>query len=248
MAAVAAAASSLTAAACIDVTGSPCVVAQSAYHDLTFGVAASDSLTSTTCIAFYKFSVGAQANLRVTLTSPGVQTFLQLADSTGVIRINSVLTDTLDTTTTVRMMLGAGGYQFSVIPINLGQKAKYSLVAVLDASPVAGCNPIWVTAGITTTQTITHSDCTQGPSGTNFFTHVYTLLLRSGQDLNFSEYSTSLAPGMALNGPDGLENSAADSLGTTASISTTVGSQGTYRLWVGSSSAGQVGTYTLKIQ
>jgi hypothetical protein len=248
MATVAAAASSLSGAACIDVTASPCVLQQSAYHDLTIGVAASDSLTSTTCLAFYKFSLGAQANLRVTLTSPGVQTFLQLTDSSGVIRMNSVLTDTLDTTTTVRMMLGAGGYLVSVIPFNTGQSAKYSLLAVTDTSAVTGCNAVWVTPGITTKQAITHADCIQGPSGTNFLTHLYVLLLGSGQEVNFSEYSTSLAPGMTLAGPDGTEPSTADSLGTTALLSTTVGSQGTYRLWVGSTTAGQVGTYTLQIQ
>lgn len=248
MAAVAAAASSLTAAACIDVTGSPCVVQASAFHDLTFGVTASDSLTSATCIAFYKFSVDAQTNLRITLTSPGVQTFLQVADSTGVIRVNSVLSSPLDTITKVRLMLGAGGYQVTVIPFNQGQRAKYTLSAVGDSSAVAGCNPIWVTPGITTTQAITRSDCTQGPSGASFFTHEYTLLLRSGQTVAFSEHSTSLAPGMALNGPDGLENSAVDSLGTTAVLNTTVGGQGTYQLWVGSTGAGQVGTYTLSIQ
>jgi hypothetical protein len=248
VAAAVAAASSLTAAACIDVAGSPCALTQSDYHTLTFGVAASDSLSSTTCIAFYKIEVGAQTNLRVTLTSPGVQTFLQLADSVGVIRMNSVLTDTLDTTTTVRMMLGAGGYQFSVIPYNQGQSAKYSLLAVTDTSAVAGCNPVWLTAGITTTQTLTHADCTKGPSGTNFYAHVYYLLLASGQSLTFSEHSTSLSPAMTLTGPDGTEPSTADSLGTTAVVNTTVGSQGTYQLWVGSSTAGQVGTYTLQIQ
>ncbi len=248
MAAAVAAASSLTAAACIDVTASPCVLQQSAYHDLTIGVAASDSLTSTTCIAFYRFTLGAQANLRVTLTSPGVQTFVQLTDASGVIRINSVLTDTLDTTTTVRMMLGAGGYLVSVVPFNTGQTANYSLLAVPDTSAVTGCSAIWVTPGITTKQTISHADCTQGPGGTNFLTHQYVLLLQSGQEVNFSEYSTSLAPGMTLAGPDGTEPSTADSLGTTALLSTTVGSQGAYRLWVGGTTAGQVGTYTLQIQ
>ena len=59
MTAAVAAASSLTAAACIDVAGSPCALTQSDYHTLTFGVAASDSLSSTTCIAFYKIEVGA---------------------------------------------------------------------------------------------------------------------------------------------------------------------------------------------
>ncbi|HVO36025.1 MAG TPA: hypothetical protein VMT21_10690 [Gemmatimonadales bacterium] len=248
MAAVAAAAASLTAAACINVTGSTCAVEQSDYHNLTFGVAASDSLTSKTCIAFYKFSVGAQTNLRVTLTSPGIQTFLQVSDSTGVIRVNSVLSTALDTTTTVRMMLGAGGYQIFVVPYHEGQRAQYTLLAVTDTSAVGGCGAVWVTPGITTTQTISHADCTQGPGGSNSFTHVYGLLLRSGQSVVFSEHSTSLAPGMTLTGPDGTEPSTADSLGTTALLTTTVGSQGAYRLWVGSTSAGQVGSYTLQIQ
>ena len=83
--------------------------------------------------------------------------------------VNSVLTSTLDTTTTVRMMLGTGGYAgHRSYRINQGQRAKYTLVAVTDTSAVAGCGPIWVTPGITTTQTITRSDCTQGPGGGNF--------------------------------------------------------------------------------
>jgi hypothetical protein len=218
------------------------------YHPFTIGVAASDSFTSTRCMAFYQFSVSAQTNLRIALTSPGFQTFLQLVDSSGKILMNSVLTASLDTATTVRMMLGTGSYSVSVIPFNQGQSGKYRLVAVTDTSAVGGCAPVWATPGITTTQAITSADCSKSPSGASYFTHVYALMLRTGQSIDLSEYSTALAPGFILTGPDGAQPSTPDSLGTTARLSTTIGGQGAYRLWVGSVTAGQVGTYTLQIQ
>lgn len=219
------------------------------FHTLTIGSSASDSFTSKTCIAFYRFSVDAQANLRIRLTSPGVQSFLQLVDSTGTILLNSVLTATLDTVTTVRVMVArGGGYAVSVIPYSQGQSGKYTLLAVSDTSAVAGCGAVWVTPGITTTQAITHGDCTQNPSGSSFYTHVYAAMLKGGQDVNISEYSTAMAPGLILSGPDGTQTSTADSLGTTALLSTSVLAPGAYHLWVGSTTAGQVGTYTLQVQ
>ena len=218
------------------------------YHTFTLGVAASDSFTSTRCMAFYQFSVSTQTNLRIALTSPGLRTFLQLVDSGGRFLMNSVLTASLDTATTVRMMLGTGSYSLSVVPFDQGQSGKYRLVAVTDTSAVGGCTPVWVTPGITTTQAITRADCTQSPSGASYFTHVYALMLRTGQSIDLSEHSTALAPGLILTGPDGTQSSTPDSLGTTALLSTTIGGQGAYRLWTGSVTAGQVGTYTLQIQ
>jgi hypothetical protein len=239
---------SLAATGCIDVTAPSCRVDTGSYHDLAIGVTASDSLTSSRCVQFYQISVGAQQNLRVALSSPGLQTFLQLVDDRGTILMNSAATSTLDTATTVRMMIGSGSYALVVIPIKQGQSGKFSLVAATDTSAVGGCVPVWVTAGITTTQTITRSDCAKGPRGSNFYYHLYAAMLQAGQGMHVSEYSTALAPEVTLVGPDGNLPSSPDSLGTTAQASYTIAGQGMYRVWVGSSSQGQVGSYTLQIQ
>ncbi len=239
---------SLAATACIEVTAPSCTVDAGSYHDLAVGVTARDSLTSSRCVQFYQISVGAQQNLRVALTSPGLQTFLQLIDQGGTILMNSALTSTLDTATTMRMMIGSGSYALVVIPVSQGRSGKYSLVAATDTSAVAGCVPVWVTTGITTTQAITRADCTKGPRGSNFYYHVYSVMLRGGQGVHLSEYSTALAPEVTLVGPDGNLPSSPDSLGTTAQLDYTITGQGMYRVWVGSSSQGQVGSYTLQIQ
>jgi hypothetical protein len=247
VASIAAAAATLAVTACLDV-GTPGCSASSIYHPLTLGATVTDSFTSQVCIQFYQVPVGGQTNLAVSLKSPGLQSFLQLLDSSGAIRVNSVLTSTLDTVTNLRVELGHGSYTLAVVPYNTGQSGRYSFVAAKDTSPVAGCGMVWLTAGDTTTQTITHADCTQGPGGTNFYYHVYALLLRSGDVINATEHSTALAPAVTLVGPDGTQTSTLDSLGTTATLSTQIESQGAYRLWVGSSTAAQVGTYKLQIQ
>ena len=247
VASVAAAVAALTTAGCLETTVSGC---QSTVgpHSYNFGDTANDSLTSQTCVQLYTVSVNAQENVRLTLTSPGVQTFVQLVDPVGKVQVNSALTAPVDTTTTVRMMLGVGNYTILILPLNSGQKAAYRLTSVTDTSAVAGCTGVWVTPGITTTQTITRQACTQGPGGGNYLYHMYMVFLQQGEGINFTEYSTNMAPQLLVVGPDGQLPSSPDSLGTTAVLSTSITNQGAYHLWVGSSTAAQTGSYTLNLQ
>lgn len=212
---------------------------------LVFNTPIQDSLTSQTCLAIYEFQVSSPARVQLKLRSPGIQTFLQLVDSAGVIRMNSALDSVPDTTTTERLVVGPGTWGVSVVGYHVGTPGAYTLTATTDSAPVVGCAPVWITGGAATTQTVTHADCTQGPGGANFYYHVYEMILKVGQGVDAKEYSTAMAPQVVLVGGDGTEPSTADSLGTTSELATTIQSQGSYRLWVGSSVAGQVGTYTL---
>ena len=247
VASVAAAVAALTTAGCLETTVSGCqsTVGPHAYN---FGDTANDSLTSQTCVQLYQVSVNAQANVRLTLSSPGIQTFVQLVDPNGKVRVNSALTSPVDTATTVRMMLGVGNYTILVLPLNSGQTGAYHLTSVTDTSAVAGCTAVWVTPGITTSQTITRQACTQGPGGGNFLYHMYMVFLQQGEGINFTEYSTNMAPQLLVVGPDGSLPSSPDSLGTTGVLSASITNQGAYHLWVGSSTAAQTGSYTLNLQ
>ena len=217
-------------------------------HNYNVGDVATDTLSGQACRQLYEITAGDQTNMRVTLTSPGFQTFLQLIDSRGAIVMNSVLTNAVDTTTTVRLMLGPGTYSLAVNPINAGQGGAYRLTSAVDSAAVGGCSRIWVTPGITTTQRITTGDCTQSPNGASYYTHVYNVVLLVGQSVTVTESSTSFSPGFVLYGPSSSLPSTVDSTGTTASISTVIDAQGAYSVWVGSSNAGQTGMYTLQIQ
>ena len=117
----------LAVTACLGTTAVASCGATVPIHLYTLGDAASDTLTSQTCRHLYQFTIASQTNVRVHISSPALQTFLQLYDQRGAIVMNSALTETLDTGTTVRMMLGSGTYGLAVNPVRRGSTpSKYS--------------------------------------------------------------------------------------------------------------------------
>ena len=238
----------LAVTACLGTTEVGSCGAAVPVHSYTLGDTASDTLTALTCRQMYQFTTDSQANVRVHISSPALQTFLQVYDSRGAIVVNSALTNTLDTGTTVRMILGSGTYGLAVNPVTLGQSGRFSLTTATDSSPVAGCATVWVTTGITTAQTLTTGDCTQGPAGASYYAHSYALVLLQTEEVTITEAATAFPPGLLLSGQGNTEASTVDSAGTTATISTVVITQGAYTIWAGSMSSGQTGRYTLQIQ
>lgn len=214
----------------------------------TLGDSIADTLTAHTCRRLYQFAVDSQTSVRFHVSSPGLTTLLQLFDSNEAIIMNSALTNAPDTATTVRMMLGSGSYQLAVIPLNTGQSGAFRFVMATDTTAVRGCNPVWVTPGITTSQTITAADCGLGPMGSLYYTHAYALVLLQLQPVLLFETSTAFAPELQLAGGGNTIISTPDTTGTMAGISAIAQSQGAYIIWVGSSKTGQTGSYTLQIQ
>ncbi len=237
----------VAATACLgatDVGCSPTVPVPS----YTLGDSIADTLTAHTCRRLYQFAVDSQTNVRFHLSSPGLTTLLQLFDSNGAIIMNSALTNAPDSATTVRMMLGSGSYLLAVIPLNTGQSGAFRFVMATDTTAVRGCDPVWVTPGITTSQTITAADCGLGPMGSLYYTHAYALVLLQTQLVVLTETSTSFPPELALAGGGNTLTATADTTGTTASLAAIAMAQGAYTIWVGSSKTGETGSYTLQIQ
>lgn len=236
----------VAAAACLGSTDVGCIPSVAVPYAL--GASITDTLTAQTCRRLYQFAVDSQTNVRVDVSSPGLTTVLELFDSSGAIVMNSVLTNAPDTATSVRMMLGTGSYLLTVIPVKVGQSGAFRLTTVADTAAVGGCAPVWVTPGITTSQTIRGGDCGRGPAGSSYPSHVYALVLLQTQQVTLIESSTSFPPQLQLAGGGNTLISTPDTAGTTASISATAFLQGEYTIWVGSSKTGQTGSYTLQIQ
>jgi hypothetical protein len=243
----------VAAAACLHPTQPTSVCTQVAAYNI--GDVVNDSLASGDCAQgngaladYYQFTTTGQQDLRVSVSSPGMLTFLQLYDQRGAIVMNSAVTSTVDTTTTVRLKIAAGTWALAVNAVNAGSSGHYRLTTAPDTAAVRGCGTVWITPGILTTQTISNADCTNGPNGGNFYYHLYTVVLLQNTEVNLSEHATAFAPAMYLVGPTGTTASTPDSLGTTALIQATIPTQGAYDLWVGSANANQFGTYTLQIK
>jgi len=220
------------------------------------GDTARDSLASGDCqqsdgtyFDLHSFTLDAQAALRVSLSSPKNPAILQIFDSRGAIIANSYSeTNVADTSATLRLILASGTYGIGVRGAKKGAKGAYRLIAANDTAVVGGCGFMWVTPGTTISQRILNTDCANGPGGAGFIYHVYTIVLLQNQSLDITEHSTAFTPQMYMVGITGNTSSSVDSTGTNALISFVSAGQGAYQLWVGGSTAGALGTYTLTLQ
>lgn len=223
---------------------------------LVVGDTLRDSITASSCRQIdrtyanrYVFQVAAQAKLLASLSSPAQKAFLFVSDSRGVVIANSSITSPLDTAATLHLILKAGSYALGVSSVATVPSGPLRLIAANDTSAVSGCLPIWVTTGITTTQTITGADCTTGPLGPNYFSHSYLTVILGGGVLKLTEHATGFAPQVLVAGQSGatLSTSTVDGTGTNALVDYFPVADAALLLWVGSSDQRGFGQYTLTI-
>lgn len=223
---------------------------------LTLGDTLVDSVSSNTCrltdgtyADFYTVAVDSQTKLAVSLRSHGQSAFLWLTDSTQALTALTTLTQSPDTSATLSLLLAPGTYRLAVNSYNSSPSGPFSVIATRDTTALHGCNPLWVTPGITTTQTITGADCNLGPTGTSYLYHLYLFMIQVGGELKLTEHSTGFSPEVLVVSQSGatVATSALDSTGTSAAVDYVPAGQDALLLWVGSSDTHQLGTYTLTI-
>jgi hypothetical protein len=199
---------------------------------------------------FYNVSLPAQTQLLLTLSSPGLTTYLRVFNLNRTAVVNTAYYRAPDTSSTARAILTAGAYQIVVRDTVPGATGSYRLVAAPDSTPVANCaEAVWLTTGITTTQTLHNTDCTQGAGGSTHYVHVYTIVQLYTQSTTFAESSAAFTPAMSLTSQGtGIQNSTLDSTGTVATILGFATASDAYQLFAGSAAALQTGRYTLTIK
>ena len=215
-----------------------------------------DAVTTSSCREsdgsyenLYEFTLSSATKVRLSLSSPLHVALVEVGDSTGGLVANST-TGPLDTTATVRMILKPGLYKVGVNSAATTPSGTFRMVVAADNSPVTGCGLIWVTTGVTTTQTITTADCTGGPLGSKYYYHGYITLFPVSGELKLSEHSTAFVPAVfVVSATSGsvLTLSSIDSTNTTAVVDYLPSATDFLEILVGSSDSLQVGQYTLTI-
>ena len=237
------------------------VVPCTTFTTFAIGDTIRDSLTATSCRlgdlsyeSVYRFQLAGQTKLRMTLSSPSDTAFLLVLDSTNFGLVNSLYTSSADTSAVVEMILRAGTYQLIVNSWHQSPSGRFRVLTAVDSTPIAGCdntNVIWLSTGISTSQTITSADCKGFPLGAKYYYHRYRLVIHEQRLLAFTEHSTSFIPQVTLiSGLTGgtLGVTSLDSSGTNARVSFTPTAPDLLLLLVGSQDSLQVGPYSLTIQ
>ena len=168
---------------------------------LVVGDTVRDSVTASSCRQSdqtysnrYRFQLTAQTKLRASLSSPLHKAFLFVSDSQGVVIANSSITSPLDTAATLYLILRAGSYALGVSSVATAPSGPLRMVALTDTTAISGCLPVWISPGITTSQTISTASCTTGPLGSNYPSHSYLTVTLAGRELKLTEHATAFAP------------------------------------------------------
>jgi hypothetical protein len=215
-----------------------------------------DSITAGSCrqadrtyVNHYLIHLTGQTSLVVSLSSPLHQAFLFASDSSGVVIANSSITSNPDTATTLYLILRAGSYRVSVNSVTTAPSGPLRLVVGNDTSAIQGCLPVWVTGGITTTQTLTASDCTTGPLGSTYYSHTYLTVVLGGAELKLTEHATVFTPQVLVTDQTKaiLSTSTVDNTGTNALVDYFPAGDAALLLWVGGTDPRGFGQYTLTI-
>jgi hypothetical protein len=197
----------------------------------------------------YSFGATATASVRVNLSSATFDTFLLLTDADGnVLAFND--DGAGGTNSTLRILMGTSSYLIQANSLLSGVSGNYSLSSSTIATDVSGCEEVWVTPGISTTQRIAATDCVDasGP----FYRDEYVLRMRSGQSLTVTESSAAFDPFLLL---VRLENGSATVVasdggtGTDASFAYTNSSTSAFYVIVAATNLpSTTGAYTLAIE
>jgi hypothetical protein len=242
--------------ACTSVTSDVPSVFCTQLDVLTVGDTVRDTITTASCrqtdhsyMRLYRLQVATQTKLQVSLSSPLQPAFLFAVDSAGVVIANSSITSPLDTATTLQLIVPGGSYDLGVNSAGTTPSGPLRLVATNDSAPISGCVPVWVTKGITTTQTIGAAACATGPLGPSYPSHTFLTVVLGGRELQATEHATGFAPQVLVTNQGGtiIAASTVDSTGTNAVLHYVAGVDAALLLWVGSSQQLGFGQYTLTI-
>jgi hypothetical protein len=226
---------------------------------ITVGDSVSAVLASTDCrlsvwyTDFYEFAVPAgPQGLTLTMRSTAFDTYLEVYSDTGALLSGADDIDSTNHNSQLTTILGTGDYLIAPSSFDPGVTGAYTLSAVAHAAELAGCELVWVTRGLTISDSVTANDCVDTTGGTSYADQV-ALFLEAGSILTVSLQSTAFDAELSLLNGSRVQlssnNDSAGGPGTNAYLQYTVpaGQRGAYVLVLGTHALGATGAYTLSI-
>jgi len=186
----------------------------------------------------------------LTMASGAFDTWLELYnDAGGFLGFDDDI-DTSSTNSQLTAILVPGDYLIapsSYNPLTLG---AYTLSVITQPAALAGCGIVWVTRGVTVTDSVTTGDCVDSTGGGRFYADAVALYLVAGTMLRVSNHSAAFDAAIFLHNGAGAQVAANnDSAGgtTNAFFAHPVATTGPYLLFAGTNDSLATGAYTLTI-
>jgi len=153
------------------------------------------------------------------------------------------------------IILPGGAYVIGASSFNTNTTGTYSLSATTRVSAMNGCRQVWVTSGITVTDSITLADCGDSSAITRYY-DVARIVVFDTTVLTISQRSATINPSLALYKvvPDSAyvrhlvaANDDSSATNTNAFIQYEVDTANVYDIILGTSVGGQTGPYTFSV-
>ena len=229
----------------------------------TLGAVVNGALATTDCVLldnyyndFYGLTLGSQQGLRVTMTA-GFNTWLDMYRSDGdFIAGNNDIDPGVITNSQIDVIVAPGSYILAPNSFASFATGPYTLSAVTRTQAVAGCAGMWITRGVTLTDSVTTSDCSLlDDTGGTHYLDVVGIVANAGSVLTIAERSTAVDASLILYGYDPVGDSVVlvatndDSagLGPNAYMVVSAPLSTVYTLLIGTSGAEETGGYTLAV-
>lgn len=199
---------------------------------------------------FFELSVpGGQQSVVLTMESAAFDTYLELYLKTGSFLGFDDDIDTSNTNSQLTAILATGDYLLAPSSFWQDSVGSYTIAALARPAELAGCGIVWVTRGVTVSDSVTAGDCVDTTGG-NHYADVVAMRLVAGTVLKVSHHSAAFDAALFLRNGSGItvaSNNDSSVATTNSYISYTVAFTGSYLLFIGTNAIGETGTYDLSI-
>ncbi|MGH7544975.1 MAG: hypothetical protein ACREKI_02200 [Gemmatimonadota bacterium] len=204
-----------------------------------------------TFIDQYRLEAPSQVSVRFSMSSGAFDTFLWIfaTGSPGgqVLALHDDIDlDAGNTNSSIHILMSPASYVVGANSAIIGaeETGPYTLTSSFISPNATGCAVLWVTPGVTTSQSLTTNDCEDtGP----IYSDEFTIILLFGQSLTVTMTSALVSPHLVLLDDTGTPVASAPS-GADATIVYTATDNEIYTIVATSDNVDEVGEYDLTIQ
>ena len=233
----------------------------------TVGTTTAGSLASSDCqlvdgtfvtyVDFFSTTAG-EARAYLFRQTASFDTYLFLATPDLAVIAENDDESATSTNSAIKALLPVGSYLLGASSFDAKVTGDYSISSATAPTTVTGCERVFVTKKVTTTQGIEPGDCLRStPPAAPIYADAYLIFLRAGQSLNVTMTSVQVDAFLELvqiddlvqlNGPVVATNDNRDGSTKDAELSFTATASAYYRIIARTGVTSQTGSYTLNVQ
>lgn len=198
-------------------------------------------------VDFYLVTIPAAGTYIFNQSSGSFDTYLLLFTASAR-RIAENNDNTTNTNSQIKAILPAGDYVVAANSNPPNVTGPYALTSSASTAEITNCEDVFAGPGITTSQSLSSSDCTVN----GVFSDDFIVFLQSGQTITVSMTSSAIDSYLEITAAGGTtilgQNDNADGTTQNAQLTFTAGPTSYYFVKARSAAAGATGAYTLVIQ